>query len=181
MPNGLPWALRSEDPGAGALRRGHQPLLSLERCSWSATLRRGLEAGRAHFSPSPCPSLPFAGRPCSRHPTTRPMCPRVWQTPRTQQTQHASPTTEGSPRPAPVSGSPTSLPSESWICPPRPAGLSTPSPLPRPLVPGEPLWCQPCVHTSRNLLLHLWPSLSPCLPDPNHSCVPLSRSGRLVP
>lgn len=44
------------DPGAGALRPGHQPLLyPWRRCSWSAGPQR---AGAGHYpSPSPCPIL----------------------------------------------------------------------------------------------------------------------------
>lgn len=185
-----------EDPGAGAL-----PAQGTSPCLPGAPLLvsdpEGPEAGCTHSSPSPCPSAPFAGAPAPNTPRPGPCAPGSGRPPCTQQSQRASPTSHRGFSP------PRSGLRGGCFCPASPGSAPCPlqtvhpsPPLPRPPVPGpEPsgpalqetnlTGCLSGV-TPASTVPGTFSSISgrascPACLTPDHYCVPLSGSGRLVP
>lgn len=157
---------------------------------------KGLEAGRAHFSPSPCPSLPFAGAPAPGTPQPGPCAPGSGRPLGPNKLSvHLQPQ-RVLPAPLRSQGSPTSAQRVLHLSPHALQTVHPSPPLPRPLVPGPELSGLAFQETNLtgslsgvnpvSILPGTFSFISglasaPAYLTPNHSCVPLSGSGRLVP
>ena len=157
----------------------------------------GPEAGRARSSPSPCPSSPFAGAPAPGTTQPGPCAPGSGRPLGPSKLNvHLQPPAEGSPRPLRSQGSPASAQGVLDLLPHSPQTVHPSPPLPRPLVPGSELSGLALQETNltRSLsgvipvstLPGTFSSISgqasaPACLTPDHSCVPSSGLGRLVP
>lgn len=141
----------------------------------------GLEAGRAHFSPSPCPSLPFAGAPAPGTPQPGPCAPGSGRPLGPNKLSvHLQPQ-RVLPAPLRSQGSPTSAQRVLDLSPHALQTVHPSPPLPRPLVPGSLSGVNPVSTLPGTFSFISGLASAPAYLTPNHSCVPLSRSGRLVP